>query len=150
MYKAKINGFVIEGSQYGDLLAVSNSTYKQGTPTSSSCGQSTVFGFQQIYPENSSPRLLQIQEVADNPDNFSIGKFTVEKVWTYRRLLGKGNTINPGEISLQNWDGPGNDYRAGYLFATAQPTVYNWQGGLNSTTVKQAELRSLRFHSWFA
>ena len=85
----------------------------------------------------------------DNPDNFSLGAYTAEKVWEYRRLVGNGTGIHPGEISLQNWDGPGNDYRSGYLFANPQSTVYNWKGGLNSTSLKQAEARSLRFHDWF-
>jgi len=29
--------------------------------------------------------------------------------------MGSGVSIKPGEVSLQNWNGPGNDYRDGYL-----------------------------------
>ena len=86
VYNAKINGFVIEGSQYGDLLALSNATFLQGTPKSPYCAQSFVFGFQQIYPQSST----QVLHSVDNPDNFSLGSFTTVRVWRYRRLVGNG------------------------------------------------------------
>jgi len=50
--------------------------------------------------------------------------------------VGKGLGIKQNEISLQNWNGPGNDYKGGYLFIDAKNTTYNWKGGLNSTTLK--------------
>jgi hypothetical protein len=37
---------------------------------------------------------------------------------------------------LQNWNGPGNDYRDGYLFIDAKNTTWDWKGGLNSTSLK--------------
>ena len=42
-------GFVIEASQYGDVLVLSNATYQQGIPQKDTCGQSIVFGIHQIY-----------------------------------------------------------------------------------------------------
>ena len=54
----------------------------------------------------------------------------------YRRLVGSGIGIKAGEISFQNWDGPGNDYRAGYLFGDAKSTLSNWKGGLNFSTLR--------------
>jgi hypothetical protein len=51
-------------------------------------------------------------------DDFSLGTYTTEQVWRYRRLMGSGPNIKPGEVSLQNWNGPGNDYRDGYIFET--------------------------------
>jgi len=42
--------------------------------------------------------------------------YTVDQIWRYRRLVGKGINPKVGELTLQNWNGPGNDYRDGYLF----------------------------------
>ena len=44
--------------------------------------------------------------------------------------------IKRGEVSLQNWNGPGNDYRKGYLFGETEAQSHNWKGGLNFTTLK--------------
>lgn len=75
--------------------------------------------------------------------------YTSETVWRYRRLVGSGLGIKPDEISLQNWNGPGNDYKGGYLFIDGKNTTYDWRGGLNFTTLREAEQRTLRFHQWF-
>jgi hypothetical protein len=83
-------------------------------------------------------------------EDFSLGNYTVEQVWRYRRLEGSGPGVKAGEVSLQNWNGPGNDYREGYVFAgVSSLNKSNWQGGLNSSTLREAEARSLRFHEWF-
>lgn len=47
----KINKFVIEATQYGDILVLSNTDYLQGTNRSTICGQSIVFGVHQEYAE---------------------------------------------------------------------------------------------------
>jgi hypothetical protein len=41
---------VIDATQYGDILVLSKADYEQGTPHSSTCGQSIVFGIHQQYP----------------------------------------------------------------------------------------------------
>ena len=88
-------------------------------------------------------------EINDD-DGFSLGSYTAEEVWRYRRLVGSGLGIKEGEISLQNWNGPGNDYRKGYVYKNvSQLDLTFWKGGLNSTTLKQAEALSLRYHEWF-
>lgn len=40
----RVTKFVIEATQYGDVLVLSNAEYQQGTNRSSKCGQSIVFG----------------------------------------------------------------------------------------------------------
>ena len=47
--KLAVNSFAIDATQYGDLLALSNADFQQGTPLSSTCGQSIVFGIHQQY-----------------------------------------------------------------------------------------------------
>ena len=55
-------GFVIEASQYGDVLVLSNATYQQGIPQKDTCGQSIVFGIHQIY----NPQELTSEESFQN------------------------------------------------------------------------------------
>jgi len=70
-------------------------------------------------------------------DNFSLGGYSAEQVWRYRRLLGRGLNIKPGELTLQNWNGPGNDYKGGYLFQSVNEIkVDDWKGGINYTILK--------------
>ena len=120
------------------MLVLSNATYLQGTINKSTCGQSTVFGVQEIYPNQTSTEINKnIREEGDKvEDDFSLAGYTAEQVWRYRRLVGKGLGIKANEISLQNWNGPGNDYKGGYLFIDAKNTTYDWKGGLNFTTLK--------------
>jgi hypothetical protein len=63
--------------------------------------------------------------------------YTVDQIWRYRRLIGKGLNPKIGELTLQNWNGPGNDYRDGYLFlGNGEFSKYDWRGGINYTTIK--------------
>jgi hypothetical protein len=89
---------------------------------------------------------------SDNGQPFSFGSLTWPKVWTYRRVLGAGAShysVYDQEVSNQNLD---NDYAQGYLFvsfADAQKQVSStsgWMGGLNATTLLNAEQRS---YGWF-
>ncbi len=90
--KITVNNFVIEATQYGDVLVLSNATYLQGTINKSTCGQSTVFGVQEIYPNQTSTEINKnIREEGDKvEDDFSLAGYTAEQVWRYRRLVGKG------------------------------------------------------------
>lgn len=55
-----------------------------------------------------------------------------------------------GEVTLQNWNGPGNDYNKGYLFVSSSEfNTDDWRGGINYTSIFEAESRSLRYHEWF-
>lgn len=109
----------------------------QGIPNSSKCGQSIVFGVQQIY-KNSNNTSLKSEKLVEMDDDFSLSGYTAEQLWRYRRLVGSGLGIKPNEVSLQNWNGPGNDYKGGYIYIEAKNTTYDWKGGLNFTTLKEA------------
>lgn len=147
MVTLKVNYFAIEATQYGDLLVLTKAPFNQGTPNNDACGQSIVFCLHQEYSDQMNSLLKEESENDVNDDNFSLGTYTVDQVWRYRRLLGKGLAPKPGEICLQNWDGPGNDYRGGYIFQPVnQIDRDDWKGGLNFTTLREAEARSLRYH----
>ena len=47
-----VSSFVIEGSQYGDVLALAKAAFMQGTKYSDTCGQSIVFGILEEYTSN--------------------------------------------------------------------------------------------------
>lgn len=49
----KVNKFIIEASQYGDILVLANAGFLQGNQHSSTCGQSIVFGLHQEYSNSS-------------------------------------------------------------------------------------------------
>ena len=56
-----------------------------------------------------------------------------------------------GEISNQNWGG-GNDYSMGYPFLSVAETVKqvsDWSGGLNLTSLEQAERRAWGWYTWY-
>ncbi|RIK78519.1 MAG: hypothetical protein DCC67_11525, partial [Planctomycetota bacterium] len=80
-----------------------------------------------------------------------------EKVWTYRRIRGKGQPA-PGDLCLQNWgywaklNEGGNDYPFGYLFkskADAHAERGDWRGGIDLEVLAAAEQRALAWHWWF-
>lgn len=52
-----MNNFIIEATQYGDVLVLSNASYMQGTANKSTCGQSIVFGVQETLGTNSTSRI---------------------------------------------------------------------------------------------
>lgn len=89
----------------------------QGTNNSEKCGQSIVFGIHELY-DNLTNNLKKDEKGNDdkNDDDFSLSGYSTDTVWRYRRLIGKGLLPKQGELTLQNWNGPGNDYRDGYLF----------------------------------
>lgn len=45
----RVDGLVIEASQYSDVLVLSKGSFSQGTPRSDVCGQSIVFCLHQEY-----------------------------------------------------------------------------------------------------
>ena len=72
-----MNNFVIEASQYGDALVLSNASYMQGTLNKTTCGQSTVFGIQQIVKTNlSNPNKLNYAIEKAETDDFSLASYT--------------------------------------------------------------------------
>lgn len=165
-FQAAVRGTVfIDATEWGEVLALSGHPYLQGAEEadgalegSDTCGQATVFCFaQQLHPEpvNEPDRPVKATELGygpyrDKPDAWA-------KIWTYRRLLGKGPPAT-GDICLQNWgysakdhEG-GNDYPFAYLFkprAAAAAEAADWQGGLDLDALAGAEDRAFAWHQWF-
>jgi hypothetical protein len=142
----------IDASENGDLLALSSDAFStgaddEGINADSTCGQATVFPFVISATASNADPVVK----APNPDFYSLGNFTWDKVWTYRRLKGSGSSFQIGEKSLQNWN-PGNDYPFGYLWQSATDTILSrldWMGGYNLETIKEAEIHSLGWYSWY-
>ena len=80
-----------------------------------------------------------------------------DRIWTYRRLKGKGAKAAVGDICLQNWgysgrDGEGgNDYPFGYLFKSRSRPLAETTGwaGVDLAVLAAAEKRALAWHYWF-
>jgi len=155
----------IDGTEWGEVLALSGHPYLQGAEDADGslegadrCGQATVFTFaQQIHaePVNEPDRRVQATELGYGPYREKPDAW--EKIWTYRRLRGKGAPA-VGDICLQNWgysakdrEG-GNDYPFAYLFksrADAAAEAADWQGGLDMAALAGAENRAFGWHQWF-
>jgi hypothetical protein len=142
----------IDASENGDLLALSSDAYSQGgeegvDAADTTCGQATVFPFVMDGKASRTEPVI----TPDHPEFYSLGKFTWDKIWTYRRLKGTGDVFLPGQKSLQNWN-PGNDYPYGYLWTSRQETDAsrgNWSGGYDVDTIKAAERHALGWYKWF-
>ncbi len=155
----------IEATEWGEILALSNTQYLQGVeyeegePSGNdSCGQSTVYCFvQKLHAEpqeqpatRGNPDRLGLGDYSEKPDAWNL-------IWTYRRLRGDEEPA-PGDLCLQNWgysgklQQGGNDYPFGYLFKSREATageLQDWQGGINLETLAGAEQRALGWHEWF-
>ncbi len=79
-------------------MLLSRASYMQGTVNKSICGQSTVFGIQQIVKTkghlnniSNTTKSTKINKFhMKESDDFSLAGYTAEQVWRYRRLIGKG------------------------------------------------------------
>jgi len=139
---------VIDATELGDVLVTSNASFVQGTDSevtlemNDTCGQCIVFPF-------------YLQGASDLSDSnaslgYSLDNYTWEDVWTYRRAS------KQREISLQAWggmEGDGNDYPYSYHLqsrakARAQLET-GWRGGVNTSTLQQAEYYSLNYSKWY-
>jgi hypothetical protein len=158
----------IDATEWGEVLALCGKDYLQGVEKADgsleteaggdTCGQATVFCFaQQLHPEpaTEADRPVKAKDMgygaySDKPDAWT-------KIWTYRRLRGKGAPAS-GDICLQNWgysvphgDG-GNDYPHAYLFLSKAQTDAqrsDWRGGINLEALAGSEDRAFAWHQWF-
>ena len=97
------------------------------------CSQSFAFGFY-LSETNSDP-----PPEFPTPNNaaYTLGKFTLNQEWTYRKVSSL--------ISLQAWGGThadGNDYPFGSALLDSENTLTqrsDWRGGLNMTSLRNAE-----------
>lgn len=155
----------IDATEWGELLALSGSSYLQGVELregeldgNDRCGQSVVFGFaQRLHAAASSDRAPEVQAVGLGLGKFAERVDAWRKIWTYRRLLGNGSGPTAGDITLQNWGyeprvkNGGNDYPFGYIFLTRKDTaetVNDWQGGVDLRVMAAAENRAYAWHHW--
>ena len=157
--------FVIEGTSWGEVLALSNASYLQALMEqfdgdtsgvgNTQCGQSFTIDF-----------LQQLQETpVDEPPNPlppPVGGFNYtfkprswENIWTYRRVnaTARDGGISTGDIIIQNWSG-GNDYRTAFFFLTPTETAQQrdsdqWQGGVNLNAILNAERQAYGYHYWY-
>ena len=138
---------VIDATEYGDLLVVSNAPFVQGneivessTQSNDTCGQSIAYTLylskQQAFSNNKGDL---------SKTNFSLGKFSWDQIWTYRQV-----SANTSLMAWGSQDGHGNDYPYGYHFlSVAESKTRPWKGGLNLTTLEAAENYALEFSKWY-
>lgn len=170
---------VIEASELGDVMVLAGAKYTQGREVSteviSDAGVLPAYNDAQsmamVYPfamttTNVADGETGLQSpwadfatyyAARTSDYFGVGSTGWRQVWTYRRLLlGSGgsnsaNTINIGDVSMQNWN-PGNDYRQGNWLlskaATDAQAATDWQGGANLTNLSTAEEHAVAWYFW--
>jgi hypothetical protein len=158
--------FVIEGTSWGEVLALSNASYLIGLMEqfdgdvsgigNSSCGQSFTIDF-----------LEQLQETpVDEPSNplpeptggahYTLGLMTWERIWTYRRVntsAQDSKTVAVNDLTIQNWAG-GNDYGREFFFLSPSDTrrqrdTDQWQGGVNLDAIQNAERLAYGYHYWY-
>ncbi len=156
----------LDATEWGELLVLADLPYLQGVEDvdggregDDRCGQAIVVDIvERIVAE-------PVDEPPGPPGVGHLGfglyaKFpdAWERIWTYRRLKGRGPRAAVGDISLQNWgySGPdgdgGNDYPFGYLLrsrADASAERARWRGGIDLGVLAEAEKRALAWHDWF-
>jgi hypothetical protein len=148
---------VIDATELGDVLVLSFAPYLQGAEASDGstetkdelCGQATVMPFVMRYDANAGTEPPNPFAV-DHPDFYSIGKYTWDQVWRYRRLVDGSGSGYVGDRSLQNWN-PGNDYNYGYLFLKREATEAqrdDWAGGIDFEVLAGAERHAYGWYWW--
>eukprot|EP00940_MAST-03C_sp_MAST-3C-sp2_P002834 g2834.t1 len=149
--RIEVGSSVIDGTEFGDVLVLSNASWVQGneieeseTETRDQCGQCIVFPF--YAEESATAEAAQLRETYP----FSLDGKTWETVWSYRRV----SSSSPSR-SLIAWGGQagdGNDFPYGYHFLSIDETRREspWRGGLNLTTIGLAENYSVAFFEWYA
>jgi hypothetical protein len=156
----------LDETEWGEVLALADAPYLQGVEFvdggregDDTCGQATVFGIVER---------LNAQPVAEAPGPAGVEKLGFgpykkfadawDRIWTYRRIKGKGSKPAVGDLCLQNWgysalDGEGgNDYPFGYPFRSKAATLAergDWKGGVDLAVLAAAEARALAWHDWF-
>ena len=159
---------VIEASEFGDVLALTNSRYLVGEDLFegsteqqySGRGQSFTTTFNLSIGEHGQASRMAGWLTGAPPDKheFNLGSYGWDGVWRYRRLSGAGPPA-AGQTSVMNWRqgavNNGNDYAERHLFlsyAAARKSVAEnrWRGGIDIAALRGAERRSRDFCRWFA
>lgn len=171
--------FVVEATETGELLALADLPYRVGidpvsfqNPSASEktaypyCTQAITYTF--AMEATAAP--LTHQMPAFYPEyapfySYDLSRYaaTPELVFSYRRIRSVQpgtdfETVNPGDISMQNWGG-GNDYGPGtaldnlvltqaQLAELGQLAPGGWQGGLRITSLQEAEKLAQGYFYW--
>ncbi|KAK6169236.1 hypothetical protein SNE40_020321 [Patella caerulea] len=150
---------VIEATEYGDVLALSEASYRIGVEspeeesntTIENCGQCVTFPFFMIAYNTTAPK----QDVPNPGGSYSFTGESWGRIWAYRRAvglnIGEQDELHLGEISQQNW-GNGNDLCDGYIYLNKTETtkqLNDWQGGINLTSLRAVEDRGWGWYNFY-
>lgn len=166
---------VIDASETGDAIVLSGASYvvgrEQTTEAVSAAGvppahyenasQATVFPFCITSATTPNAELglkapwadFDTYYASQKAGYFSLGAYTWQRVWSYRRLkttgaVGQYDSVYPGDVTMQNWY-PGNDYPYQSIYLTragATAQAGDWRGGLDLTAVAGAEKIALAWY----
>jgi len=156
----------LDATEWGEVLALAGAPYLQGVEAvdggrdgNDTCGQATVFDI--VERLNASP--VDEPPGPEGVPGLGFGGYKKfgdawDRIWTYRRLKGKGPKAAVGDICLQNWgysgrdNEGGNDYPFAYLFPSKEATaagLADWRGGVDLAVLAAAEKRAIAWHYWF-
>ena len=156
----------LDATEWGEVLVLADAPYLQGVEAvdggregNDTCGQATVIDIVErlnAEPAEEPPGPAGVEKLGFG----GYKKFgdAWDRIWTYRRLKGKGSKAAVGDISLQNWgysgrdNEGGNDYPFGYLFKSRADTAAeraDWRGGIDPGVLAAAESRAIGWHYWF-
>ena len=158
--------YVIEGTSWGEVLALANASYLQGLMEqfdgdisgegNSTCGQAFTIGFlEKLYetPTDEPPNPLP---EPSGEKNHTMDADTWTWVWTDRRVKSSAfnsSFVADNDVTIQNWGG-GNDYKNEFFYLTPSETAKQrdtnqWQGGINLNAILEAERTAYSYHYWF-
>lgn len=171
------NWIVVEATETGELLALADLPYRLGidlrsvrNPSASEadrypyCPQGFTYPFaMEATATPQAPQMPAFYPQYAPYYSFELPQFNLPLVFTYRRIKSVSptageETINPGDISMQNWTW-GNDYRPGtpldnwiytreQLRETGQLSPGGWQGGLRVESLQGAEELARGYFYW--
>lgn len=169
-------GFVvIDATEVGDVIVLSGADYTIGREQTSEAF--TDDGRPPVIDEHGSQAFVFVfcmsTHEKNDPENdvraawpgldayydeqvrtfYSLGNFTFNKVWSYRRLHTTGKPhdydgVHLGDVTMQNWN-PGNDYPYGTFFKTRDELteeLHDWRGGVRLDQIAAAELHAIGFY----
>jgi hypothetical protein len=156
----------LDATEWGEVLVLADAPYLQGVETfdggrngTDTCGQATVIDFvEKILPQPTEEPAGPTGVPGLGYGGYKSRPDAWERIWTYRRIKGRGAKPAVGDLSLQNWgysgrdNEGGNDYPFGYLFKSKLASAAeraDWKGGIDLEVLAAAEKRALAWHYWF-
>jgi len=158
--------FVVEGTSWGEVLALSNASYLVGLMEkfdgdtsgigNSTCGQSFTIDFLEQIKETPTEEPPNPLPPPTGGAHYTLGEMTWQRIISYRRVNSSApdsQSVAVNDITIQNWAG-GNDYAKEFFFLTPSETAQQrdsdqWQGGVNLDAIRNAERLAYGYHYWF-